>query len=81
MPLEVERKQAGSNTRKMDPKNNQAGKLQKGAGYQKTGETDDKRKKSLKHATWNKGGANQELKKKRNEIILHTRTRQNRNNA
>ena len=62
---------AGSNNSDMDPKNKQTGGVRKGGGqHVNTGKLDDKRKKTLKLATWNKGGANQELKKKRNEIML-----------
>ena len=52
----------------MDPRNKQAGRGQgRGGLHNQLGKLDEKRKKTLKLATWNKRGANQELKKKRNE--------------
>ena len=39
-------------------------------GKNKPGCAAEKKKSSLKIATWNKGGANQELRKKRSEIML-----------
>ena len=55
----------------MDPKNKPAGGVRRGGEQHiHTENLDTKRKRTLKLATWNKGGANQELKKKRNEIML-----------
>ena len=47
-----------------------AGGVRGGEQHIHTGNLDTKRKRTLKLATWNKGGANQELKKKRNEKML-----------
>ena len=55
----------------MDPRNKQAGRGRGGGGQPNhQGKPDENRKNTLKIASWNKGGANQELKKKRNEIMV-----------